>query len=133
MKTGFHCFGHPNITATHRTTLELTEDGELTKEGTCIIGVGCKIPSLQDFLHKDKVVMTIAVGKFRERVVARPNRGFRQGRELVVRKSDFVSARTMAINADRAAADLEREMVQLLKNPEQEILVEISDDEKDTA
>ena len=32
-------YGHPNISATHTTTFEITKAAELGKEGTCIIGV----------------------------------------------------------------------------------------------
>ncbi|MEM2818033.1 MAG: DUF371 domain-containing protein, partial [Archaeoglobaceae archaeon] len=32
-------FGHPNISAKHRTTLEVTKDNEISKRADCIIGV----------------------------------------------------------------------------------------------
>ncbi len=34
-----HAWGHENILSTHRTTIEITKDKNLTKKGDCIIGV----------------------------------------------------------------------------------------------
>ena len=39
MKYKFHAYGHPNILATHKTTLEFTKDSELSLKGDCIVGV----------------------------------------------------------------------------------------------
>ena len=39
MEYSFFSFGHPNITAKHKTTLEFTKDKELSLRGDCIIGV----------------------------------------------------------------------------------------------
>ena len=33
-------YGHPNVTATHRTTFEITKEDELSLAGSCIIAVG---------------------------------------------------------------------------------------------
>ena len=46
--------------------------------------------------------------------------------DFVIRKSGFISDRTLMIHADKAAADLPREMVQQLKNPKQNMTIEIS-------
>ena len=37
--------------------------------------------------------------------------------DMVIRRSDFISDRTLAIRADSAAKDIPREMVNLLRNP----------------
>lgn len=47
MKYSFFAYGHPNITAKHKTTFEFTKDSELTLAGDCIIGVKA------DFLLSD--------------------------------------------------------------------------------
>ncbi len=39
-------------------------------------------------------------------------------REIVLRRSDFFSPRTLAIHCDAAAIDLPRELVEILKSPE---------------
>ena len=38
--------------------------------------------------------------------------------DMVVRKSGYICGRTLAINADKAACDLSRALVEKLKNPE---------------
>jgi hypothetical protein len=43
--------------------------------------------------------------------------------DLVVRKSDYVCGRTLAIRADKAASDFSRELVEKLKDPNQEVKV----------
>jgi len=35
----FYCFGHENIQATHKNTIEFTKEDSLTKNGDCIVGV----------------------------------------------------------------------------------------------
>jgi uncharacterized protein len=50
---------------------------------------------------------------------------FSHPREIVVRRSGFVSDRTLMVNCDKAAADIPRAMVRLLRNPEEEVKVEI--------
>jgi uncharacterized protein len=48
---------------------------------------------------------------------------------MVVRKSGFISGRTLMIGADKAAADLDRRFVEKLKNSENiTIIVEVDFD-----
>ena len=37
--------------------------------------------------------------------------------DIVIRRSDFISDRTLAVRADASAKDIPREMVDLLRNP----------------
>ena len=37
--------------------------------------------------------------------------------DIVVRRSDFISGRTLAVHADAAAKDIPRDMVRLLRDP----------------
>ncbi len=50
---------------------------------------------------------------------------FQNQAEIVVRKSGFISDRTLLINADRAAKDVPRSLVRILQNPEQLVVIEI--------
>ena len=49
------------------------------------------------------------------------NTDFDDSREIVIRKSDFRSGRTLVINADKAAFELNEEFKLLLKNPNTKI------------
>lgn len=46
--------------------------------------------------------------------------------DLVVRRSDFVSNRTLAIKADKVAKDFARDFVKKLQNPKQQITITLT-------
>ena len=128
MKVSFRCFGHQNILATHKTTLEFISGGQLSKAGDCIIGVKTKFPDLTHFLDADKVTVTITVASHRFSTVGAPNKKYVTGDELVIRMGEHSSGRTFLTRADKAAANMPRELVRLMQNPMQEITVEVSDE-----
>jgi hypothetical protein len=126
MEYRFTAFGHPNLRATHKSTLEFTKDANLTVEGDCIVGVNADFDPLKirEFAkscegHRMKLTLKAQVGKraLEDSVEARPNTLFNDLHELVIRKSDFRSGRTLGVCATKAANDLDRGMVDLLKNP----------------
>lgn len=125
----FKAYGHPNITAKHKTTLEFTKDEELTLKGDCIVGVKAdfSLPLLKKFIeslkNNKKIKIIIKVGDLSEEVNAEVNPDFNSDREMVIRKSDFKDERSFAIGADKAASDLSSEFVKYLSNSEQEISV----------
>jgi len=43
--------------------------------------------------------------------------------DMVVRKSDYVCSRTLAVHADKAAQDLSRDLVEKLKNPKERVKI----------
>ncbi len=46
--------------------------------------------------------------------------------DMVVRKSGYICNRTLAIQADKAACDLSRKLVERLKNPRQKVKVTLT-------
>jgi len=130
MEYRFCAWGHPNIKACHKTTLEFTKDTDLSLEGDCIIGVKADFDSkqLRDFTKmagKFKMIIKVVQGKriHVEEIQTTANTLFNDAHEIVVRKTDFRSGRTLGIHADRAAIDLDRGCVEMLKNPAQKIEV----------
>lgn len=131
----FHAYGHPQVSATHPTTLEITTDDYLTSRGDCIVAVRATHglrgfpPKLKEALSKDdrRAVLTIRVGRQAFQVVGKGSNGltFQHPREIVVRKSGFVSDRTLLVSADKAAKDIPRSLVRLLQNPEERVAIEI--------
>ncbi|RLI12568.1 DUF371 domain-containing protein, partial [Candidatus Bathyarchaeota archaeon] len=110
--------GHPNVRAEHPTTLEVTKEEELTPRGDCIIAVGAD-KGARDLSENFKrlvrtpgavVLMAIEVPSAGLREVVRgfghPGMTLEHTRDIVVRRSDFVCGRTVAIRADKAARDL---------------------------
>jgi uncharacterized protein len=129
----FH--GHPMVRSLHRTTIEVTKDPHLTIRGDCIIGVSADkglselSSGVRDSIKSEgsRVVITIAVPP--DRFVVRATGGaaltLESPSEMVIRKSTWVSPRTLALNADAAAKDLPRRMVESLRNPECRALLKI--------
>ncbi len=129
-------YGHENVLATNRTTLEITKDKHLTKKGDCIIAVSAN-KALSDLnsrfretLRQDnaKLSIQIEVGDASETVQA-----FGSSRlillhptDIVVRKSDYLSDRTLAVKADKAAIDLSDEIVKRLKDPKQRVTIKLT-------
>ena len=129
--------GHPNVRATHPTTLEITREEHLTPRGDCIVAVGAD-KGARDLSEAFKraareqgarITITIEVPSRGLRAViharGHPGLTFEHPTDLVVRKSDFVCGRTVAIRADKAARDLPRELVEALRDPGVEVLVRL--------
>ncbi len=72
--------------------------------------------------------MTIFIGYHRFTVEGRGAMGLSLSHptDIVVRRSGFASDRTLMVKADKAAADIPRDFVQLLRNPAQKIMIEIT-------
>lgn len=133
------CHGHENVTARHKTTLEFTKDKRLTLKGDCIMGIKAnfslkKIKRLIESKNNKRITITIKPiinkikngyynKKFIERINAEINPSFNSDKEIVIRKTDFISERTFAINADRAACDLSRDLIKIIANKKQKFLV----------
>jgi len=129
-------WGHPNITGKHETTFEVTKASSIERDADCIIGVkankACKDLSdgLKEALKEGKrVEITIEVEGIKDKIVAygSPALKLTHAEDIVVRKSDFIDERTLAILADKAACDIKREIIEKMKNPEAQmkIVVEV--------
>ena len=122
----FNAFGHKNIKATHKTTLEFTKANYLSQRGDCIVGIKAdfKINEIKRFIKmNDKVKITVEVNGLEESIVATLNKDFSDNNEIVIRKSNFRSNRTLAIWANKAAINLDRDFVKNLKVDNQPLTV----------
>ncbi|MDO8740810.1 MAG: HAD-IA family hydrolase [Candidatus Woesearchaeota archaeon] len=134
MEYAFDSFGHENILSTHKTTIEFTKDKDLTLNGDCIVGVTSDfdfsgLRELIEFSIKNeikKIRITISANGLKEDVICDLNTGFCSDHEIVVRKTDFLSERTLGINANKAAAGLNKKMIKKIKNKNQKIKVKIT-------
>lgn len=127
----FKARGHPNILATHRTTLEITKDTELTEKGDCIIAVAAdfSLQRIKDIISScsdnGKVKLTVEAAGIKEEITAAVNKAFSSGHEIVFRKGSFLSERTLGIHADKAAAELGRRLADKLKDANTAVSVTI--------
>ena len=117
--------GHPLVSALHPTTIEVTKEPYLSRRGDCVIGVSANksvvelMPEVKRALKTDgsevtiRIIVSGNVFEFRGRGDARLT--LRHPSEVVLRKSSFVSDRTLMISATAAAKDLPRSIVDSLK------------------
>lgn len=114
----FSVYGHKNIRATHKRTIEFTKDADLTRQGDCIVGIKAdfSLQELLKFLNLNKIRITIAVDDLTDTLTAIPNKNFNSDKELVIRLGDFTSERTFATRADKSSLDMDRKLVGALKN-----------------
>ena len=134
-----HCRGHRNVRATHRSTLEITREDFLTPRGDCIICVSAD-KALSDLSEDFKEALRrgarlrviIRAGDITDELTAygSPKLRLESPVSIVIRKSDYIDARTLAIRANKAAKDIKRELVELLRNPETSVTVELIIEEK---
>lgn len=112
----FNTYAHPNITALHRATLEITKENFLTKNGDCIIGIKADfdLAELKRFIKKIKkesIKIQLMVDATSETIIGKLNRDFNDAVSIVIRKSDFISNRTLVYSADKSASDIRRDLI----------------------
>ncbi|MDR5656840.1 DUF371 domain-containing protein [Halodesulfurarchaeum sp. HSR-GB] len=118
--------GHEFVLAEHASTFEVTTDDYLTKAGDCILGIEAdRAPADFDaeFVAAASDASATITATFRAdgRAVSITGRGdprltFENERSMVGRTSEYVDDRTIMVEADAAAADLDREFVAALAN-----------------
>lgn len=125
--------GHENILATHVTTLETTKETHLSRSGDCIIAVEADkaiddlSAEFKENLRKDasRVVMLIEAGGVTETVTASGSSQLvlAHPTDIVIRKSGHICNRTLAIQADKSAHQLSRELVKKLRDSRREVKI----------
>jgi hypothetical protein len=121
--------GHENVTAEHASTFELTTDDWLTPAGDCIVGVDADRPP-RDFAPEFReacrdadatIEATLVVDAgdetFEQTITGRgdPDLALLDDRSMVGRTSDYTDdERTILVDGDGAAADLDRDLVAAL-------------------
>jgi hypothetical protein len=118
--------GHGNVTAAHASTFEVTSDDYLTPAGDCILGIEAdRVPAEFDEAFVTacqqadaSIRVRLAANGHVEHVEGRghPDLTFASERSLVCRTSEYVDDRTVAVGMDRAAGDLDRDLVAALAN-----------------
>ncbi len=120
--------GHPMVRSTHPTTIEVTTEGRLTENGDCIIGVGASKgcgqldARVRERLRRKetRVTLRILVGSrsFEVWAAGDPRLELSHPHDMVIRRSEFVSDRTLAVRSSAAAKDVPRDMVRMLRDPD---------------
>lgn len=123
------CRGHPHVLGTHPTTLEVTCEGHLTKNGNCIIAIGAdkgcaglSSPFKKILAHDDAILVTrLACGNTCAEIRSRGSAAMSLDHpaDMVWRKSTFVCGRTVGILSDTVAKTLPRELIHCLERGEE--------------
>ena len=118
--------GHKNVTSLHKSTFEITKDAEIGLAADCIIGVGMDYTML-DFPDEFKeriadsgteitVILDTENGHDEITGWGHEDLSLTHPTDIVIRKSDYTCSRTLMIRADKAARDLDRDLICDLKN-----------------
>ncbi|MBM3309266.1 MAG: DUF371 domain-containing protein [Candidatus Altiarchaeales archaeon] len=125
MEEVIHARGHFNVRSRHETTFEVTRETHLTPRGDCIIAVAAD-KGMDDLseefkkkLRDDNATLEITVecNGIQEKVIAHGSRQLilKHPTDMVVRKSEFIDGRTLAIKASKSAKEFNRKLVGELK------------------
>ena len=121
----FKAWGHPNVRATHPSTLEITRETRLTPRGDCIVAVAAELAALtlpsnvKKLIRRENstVILELKVGgeTFKIKGCGSPRLRLTHPTDLVARRSGYTCPRTLMVHADKASADLPRKMVESLQ------------------
>ena len=120
--------GHENVLSLHKSTFEITKDKELSLSGDCIIGLDID-KSMEDFpeefkekLANDdtKVIVELKTPNASDTIEGYGHHDLTLSHptDIVCRKSTFVCSRTLMIKSNKAAIDLNRDLIKDLANGE---------------
>ncbi len=127
-------YGHPNITAKHRTTMEVTKDYAITPRADCIIGVRSSkaVSDLSEELKRHlleggqiKINLMIQDMSFSFSAWGDSHLKLTNRTDMVIRRSTYIDDRTLAVKSNAAARDIPRNIVKALRDPRAIIVIEI--------
>ena len=130
--------GHPLIRCTHTTTIELTKDAHLTKNGTCILGIEASKAcyDLNPLLKKkitsgEKINVIIKAGDTIDSFYGYGNKNLTllNIKDMVFRKSDFICDRTILIKFSKSSSELNRNIIKTLTNSKEQFSIIFKDND----
>lgn len=137
MQYSFLANGHENVTSLHKSTFEITADKTLTLKGDCIIGVNSNV-TLKDLPEElknqiktdnNKIELILETDNYSDKIVGYGSSKLTLNHptDMVCRKSNFTCNRTLMINSDKAAKDLNINLInELKKGSKLKITIKIS-------
>jgi len=117
--------GHPNVTATHDKTLELTRATDITRRATCVVCVASNHDDAALANLRGRVEIALECGGERDALTATISPFFLGDPSLVIRRGPGLRARTFAFDASKTAADLDRALVARIAAAEHDVDITI--------
>ena len=118
--------GHKNVSSLHRSTFEITKDAEIGPTADCIIGTDMDKTMLNfpnDFKDKiadsdTKITVILDTENGHDEIVGfgHEDLTLTHPTDIVCRTSDYTCSRTLMIGADKAARDLDQNLIDDLKD-----------------
>jgi 16S rRNA (cytidine1402-2'-O)-methyltransferase len=121
----FACRGHPNVTATHDKTLELSRETDISRRATCVIGVASSHDDRALLALRGRVEVTLTCDGARDAFTATMSPFFLGDASLVFRRGPGLRGRTVAYDASLTAATLDRPLVAKLASSDARLDVTI--------
>ncbi len=125
MDYSFMAKGHENVRSEHKSTFEITKDQTLSPRGDCIIAVDSEVSlnSLPDALKSaiqtdnKRIELFLETPHGSDRIVGEGSTklSLSHPTEMVCRKSTFTCSRTLMIKCDKAAIDLDKDLIKDLQ------------------
>lgn len=130
--------GHKNVTSHHKSTFEITKDVEIGPTADCIIGTDMDKSMLnfpQEFKDKiansnTKITVILDTENGHDEIVGfgHEDLTLTHPTDIVCRTSDFTCPRTLMIGADKAARNLDKDLIEDLKNEKNmEVTIKLSE------
>lgn len=123
--------GHKNVLSKHKKTFEITKENYLTKRGDCIIainadkGINDLSNEFKNLLLKGKnLTIEILCDDLKEQVIAKGSKDLilSHKSDIVIRKSKFIDSRTLAVNANKSANDLDKKLIEKISQGKEVII-----------
>lgn len=118
--------GHRNVTSHHKSTFEITKDAEIGPTADCIVGTSADQSMLdfpEDFKAKvansnTKITVILDTENGHDEITGfgHENLELSHPTDIVCRTSDYTCSRTLMIKSNKAAKDLDNELIEDLKN-----------------
>lgn len=123
-----------NILSTHKKTIEFTKDSNLSLQGNCIIGLDAdfELGKLLNFVKenkKKKITAIISAGGINDKFTFYLNESFTSENEIVIRRGDYLSERTLGNRCDKSSMDINRNLIEQMQNNSSILKVEFREAE----
>ncbi|MFX1280640.1 MAG: DUF371 domain-containing protein [Promethearchaeota archaeon] len=133
-----YAWGHEKMMCTHRTTIEITKDKNMSKQGDCIIGVSASKACVDlskklkiQIKDEKKIKVILKVDEIQDSFYGYGNRRLQllDRNDMVFRKSNFICERTALINCSKSSIEIDRDLIKSLRNSNKKLSIIFEVDE----